>query len=430
MVKGLTNARVVFNNGSTLSGGDKIWVKKELGAPVNKGDKVFIRKNLYGDLVFIGTYLNPSTRISYCCDNGTVYAYGTGGSFIRYDIIEGTYTQGTIIGKGSTSFYFQRTKRYGDYIVFVEYSDVKKVAPMDVIVGETSIFEVQGKVLREDLILKYVSGGIYRLIRFDIETNTYGEELGVIDFNNTSKNVVDIKLDGNILLLTTDVSSKYAFNFYDISDLYNPILIKSTDVSSKPKIYCATGLNVGDYIITGTTGDVVTLYDSMIYQIKENYSVGSANDINPEIPRLLSNKPTICYNEENNILSVAHNFFKFENGGFNRVKIEYKSVSFHNTKYGVLYVVSNNLETSTRQFQNTASTPKLILDFYRRNELDANWTTSDVYSSEVYTGLFTGETDEQGRVEVEILLPSKINITVTTNVDVAENEIIFEGVVE
>ena len=49
-------------------------------------------------------------------------------------------------------------------------------------------------------------------------------------------------------------------------------------------------------------------------------------------------------------------------------------------------------------------------------------------SSNSFTGIATGNVDDLGRYEVEMLLPEKLDLKVVTDVNVAEDEIVFEGV--
>jgi hypothetical protein len=46
-----------------------------------------------------------------------------------------------------------------------------------------------------------------------------------------------------------------------------------------------------------------------------------------------------------------------------------------------------------------------------------------------YTGFATGEVNKNGYVEVSLALADKVNVTIVTDVDVADNEIIFEGLI-
>ena len=104
-----------------------------------------------------------------------------------------------------------------------------------------------------------------------------------------------------------------------------------------------------------------------------------------------------------------------------------------NSNYSEAFIVSENLETSARVFNTTVSgSSGYYINFYHRNSLNANWVTCSLSSltSDVYSGVFTGNIDEFDRVEVKALLPDKVNLTVITNIDVKGNEIMFEGVAE
>ncbi len=435
MVKGLTNARVVLDVASG-SGGDKVWALKGFGAPKNKGDKVFIRKNLKGDLMPITNFADPSATSAYCKNDGSVIAHLTSNSFMLYDLAYGTtYSDGMLLGKPTESRQYHRTKRLGDKVVFYSDSDVSDGTTHDIIAGKTTIVEIYGKFLREDLVLQYVSDNNFKLQRYDIDTNTYGEDLGSINIGEGSNvyYVADVVLDGNILLVGKRRKSyaEYWSCFYDVSDLHNPILLNKTKMISESKIYCATGLRVGEYIITRGSShlDTYTKDTTHIYQIKENYTLGSADNINDEIVYLLSGVSTVCYNEENKILSIGGNFFKYEDGKFNRIRIGYGMLATNVTTLPSAFILSENLETSARIFTYKASSSNVKrLNVYRQADLDANWFTTSDMISDVFTGIYTGRTDENDRVEVESILPAKVNLTVVTDVDVSDGEIIFEGV--
>ena len=45
-----------------------------------------------------------------------------------------------------------------------------------------------------------------------------------------------------------------------------------------------------------------------------------------------------------------------------------------------------------------------------------------------FTGFATGKVDDLGRYEIELVLPEKVELTIVTNIDVADGDIIFEGV--
>ena len=46
-----------------------------------------------------------------------------------------------------------------------------------------------------------------------------------------------------------------------------------------------------------------------------------------------------------------------------------------------------------------------------------------------FTGFITGNVDSFGRYEVETILPEQVDLEVVTNVDVNDDEIIFEGAI-
>ena len=62
------------------------------------------------------------------------------------------------------------------------------------------------------------------------------------------------------------------------------------------------------------------------------------------------------------------------------------------------------------------------LKIYIAEPEQSNYT--DAYS---FTGYITGNVDDLGRYEVEMTLPETVDVKIVTNVDVANNEIIFEG---
>lgn len=429
MVKGITNARFFLQENS--GGGDKVWVEKDLGAPEIVGDKVFIKKNYKGDLDIDLSLTNVKATSAYCYNDGSVVVHTTGNVFYRYHFKNGVYIYSRILGSPTASRKYHKTKRFGENVVFYADDSLSDGKTYDIVVGKTTITGIVGKFLREDLVLQRYDTSTYNLVRYDLETNTYGEILGSISLS--SQSVSDLVLDENILFISTTNGS---LNFYDISDLYNPILLNSQKPNAiKSKIYCATGLNVGDYVITSGSANLseYTADSTFVYQIKEGYVLGDAKDINDRIVRLLSNVSAICYNDENKVLSIGSNFFKYENGEFCEFPMRPLLLMAKNSNSSETFIVSENLETSARVFNTTVSgSSGYYINFYHRNSLNANWITCSLSSltSDVYSGVFTGNIDEFDRVEVKALLPDKVNLTVITNIDVKGNEIMFEGVAE
>ncbi len=437
MVKGLTNARIFLEENS--GGGDKVWVEKDFGVPEIAGDKVFIKKNHKGDFNRNSEYTDRIATAVYCDNDGSVTFHwqptsSTSSSkhyFYRYHYNEGLYQSYINLGTTTVKRKYHRARKFGKHIVFSSATVMKSNIINDIIAGNTVITEIYGRVLKEGLILQYVSTGIYQLVRYDMENDAYGEVLGSIDVSS-SFYMIDVFCDGDKLLITLNNGADdptYKALLFDISDLYNPILLNEQVLKKIPRVYCATGLNVGDYVIMNEAQPCT--YEAngiVIYQIKEGGVLGDAKDINSEIVELLSGVSTLFYNEENKVLSIGSNFFKYENGKFNRLNIPITWLEVNKSGTPDVFVVSENLEHAVRLFTSTES--NTVWNYYYRSELGASWATcsSANLTSDVYSGIFTGNVDENDRIEVKALLPDKVNLTVTTDIDVNGNEIEFEGV--
>ena len=68
--------------------------------------------------------------------------------------------------------------------------------------------------------------------------------------------------------------------------------------------------------------------------------------------------------------------------------------------------------------------------FYSAASADRKVVTNETFNynpSNTFTGIATGNVDDLGRYEVEMILPEKLDLKVVTDVNVADDEIIFEG---
>ena len=55
-------------------------------------------------------------------------------------------------------------------------------------------------------------------------------------------------------------------------------------------------------------------------------------------------------------------------------------------------------------------------------------TTMNYNAGTSFTGVYTGKTNEDNKLEVNTLLVDKVDVTIVTDIDVNDDEIIFEGV--
>ncbi len=412
-------------------GGDVVFAVNNTGTAVSAGDKVWLNRH----------YLAENAAYQYSSD------YTTGNYFSwTFDADD------NILAPNASSFYKWRydpkmqiwSKRlvydasvYGYY----GFRNIDGIAFKFSMADKSSASRVYHAFYRDNMFIGVI-GGIYlgqglclrytssaakaELCRISLETGVCGEALAQFStfFTSSSAYFVNAFLEGNVLLII-DTGKKYYF--FDISAVLNeekpgePILLNSGALATQAVLY-ATGVKGGDYLFAKSaiaTNPVNDASNLLVYKINSDYSIVSAEDLPTDIANMIGLPCNPNYDNASKILTIGtlDNVFafRFVNGTFVPLSLAITlppeaSAKCATTPY--LFVLSADLTSAVIAWNNTTSASSLVPNtgFYKLATAEAGWH-ADGYAQEsslTFTGFATGNTDENGKIEVVTALPAGV----------------------
>ena len=405
--------RVIPTGGGGSGGGaDKVFFENRSGIEYSKGDKVLTNiVNIggidVGDTFSQGNFFYPTLVL----DDGLI-------KICKGDTNKGYNIVHTPNGFSETSYpQSERSQATypsvynGDYTIGQSGSYFYKINNRT---GEATRYD--DYPLTDEILLDWDKGILYN------NDKTLSYDTGAGNLTNTQKY---FQAFGNTIVysFTNEVT------FIDVTNFPNCTKTVYKLPMTFERNKCVTGVNVGDYYIGS--------YKNAYYLLRFN---GSGYEYDKMI---VTKSADISYvNVEKGLFGFVEPdgtpvAYRFENGVMKRIDIP---VDVVNT-----IKADTSLDTYSRQ---TISFNK---DF---SVISWDWSTGNYnnYSRYAYikdgvsayisypesrnfnynssfTGYTTGEVDAIGRLEVEICLPEKAELTVNTNIDVNEGDIIFEGAV-
>ena len=411
MVKGIVNALV---NASSCgdSSGDKIFVTNNTGVKFNTGDKVLVNfaNNDGADYGDMFTQSN-SFQQSWVLQDGTIRLSNQTGNK-GYNIVH------TPNGFSETS-YPQSVWRLTYPFVqkgdnFITQGSNSKFNVINCRTGEATPYD--DYPLTDNILLDWDKGILYN------NDKTLSYDTGAGNLTNTQK---FFQAFGNTIVYsyTSEVT------FINISDFPNC----TKTVYKLPMTFeqnrCVTGVNVGDYYIGAYKGTYYLLrfngsgyeYDKMI--VTKSNTTGFI-DMEEKIFGFVETDGTpVAYCLEDGFIKKLDipidvlNTIKADTSldTYNR-----QGVSFNKD----LSVISWDWSTGNyNNYSRYCHVKDGVAVYIAKPE-------QKYFSMETsFTGFATGNVDELGRSEVKILSADKVDLTIITNIDVEDNEIIFEGIV-
>lgn len=437
-----------IQGGDPSAGGDKIFAVNYSGEDYQKGDKVLVdfRNNVAKDDEF--NIEQTTTGRSYVrpvwFDNDRFMIPTNDATTSFKYILEGdTWNRYNINTLSAAQNYFNYIPEMGmfysggaDYIYVTKTVDenciVTQATDKDGIIGTFNGNVWSWRNLNSS------SGGVYCN-----DTNLSGA-WGVY--------VYCVDYDTRKYLLRCIYSNYKNMLLYQISDdgLSQTGVISSTAIlPDNTKCVGCTGLSVGDYVImqpnianncastSGTSALGKTNYNYSAYRIGESQPIIElAGD--DALKQYLDKKYTIWNMDQRNnclIIGTRDNVYILE---FDKETKQFKEVAKD-------FELPENPDGEF--IYNASLSPdkkKLAVyvgDIYSGGQnlciYDVNsgyeWTivknASMNYNKDTtFTGVYTGNTNEDNKLEVNTLLVDKVDVTIVTNVDVNDDEIIFEGV--
>lgn len=410
----------INNTGTDLVEGNKVWLNKHyLSSYDATSGVVGLAKNYVG-----GAYL--------AMDNGDVISYlnqtysSSSSGVHKYTFANSTWTSQEKYKVG-----LSKVNKIVDYdgvlVARTLIYDASASTAEDVVLNEDTYYQVLGHLIRKDLVLRYSASKVVNLCAYDYTTGTIGEVYSTLSLS--TNNVCGCELFGNILALSEQSNT---IEFWDISDLTNPIRLKVNSTVTGYNIVCATGTSVGDYIIGGASYDEkgnnynVRHY---IYKIAENYQLVDATDIPEQLYNMINQVSYVNFDTRSNILCIGTTTeieaYKYEDGVFTSLNLGIDlSEKTPLTDCPFCFSISPNLTTLALNYK-TASEYSAYC-FYHYSTTDNNWYADDyTHSIETsLTGYATGNVDDSGLYEINTVLPTE---EVTFTVENGESNYITES---
>lgn len=410
MVKGIVNS---LTGGS--SGGTKCYVANESGIEINKGDKVLVNwssndNNIYSDPIRASYFKG----FSYCLESGE-------GVFIsEYDSAK-TFVEETNGSLKTTNLnYSKKPDLRLPYVISkgefrYKVMNSNKMAYQ----GLTSSLYVESDYFE-------VANGIWfntsdRLLYSTDKALTYDTGFG--DFIN-SQYMIQGGFGNNVVITNTD-----GITLIDVTDFPNCVKTFYPLEFSVDRNCGVTGIEDGDYFI-GTKGFAVCFFklvgNKFIYDFEVSLPSNN-NDYKENIFVDLYQK-TVCIIDSNfEPCLYVYNDGKMEKKNipqeiFGKIRDIVKTNNYTKAYFSMNRYMTGFTLTTGVDANNIYG---YIGKGFNLAIKDNSWLEYNPIES--YTGFATGNVDENGKVEVEMKLPDKVGLTIVTNVDVANDEIIFEG---
>ncbi|MBE6462459.1 MAG: hypothetical protein E7005_01720 [Alphaproteobacteria bacterium] len=445
MTKGKVNALILLNSGGS-GGGDKIFVENSTGSDINSGDKVLVTAGVSPKV--LGSGFNIANNTSDFQDWGCCFS-DNDNAFILYNNIWTKYTY--LNNKWTSTNVNNWTKpNNGGFVFFpngtihlsASYSDYKRCFLYS---------SMTTPIPSKHLYLGRYKGKDYVIYRDSHQVYDY-------DFiNNTVGTTILTKFTGSYCGLCYldeetgegfSISNNQIITFFYIDDngafqVNNEITL---NVVSDFRLTTFTGTRVGDYMFFATnysnkyasngTANSAEKSSLIVYKIVDNGDgKKSLMFVEDEFKLFQLEDCLVQFDMRNDILTVGtrDNVYAYK---FNRNRMVFEELLYtfrliDNTNQNYCYrlAFSPDMSKAIITLRHTRSTMDVSLFILGK----AGWEIVsnqhfNYNSSNSFTGIATGNVDDLGRYEVEMTLPEKLDLKVVTDVNVTEDEIIFEGV--
>ena len=409
-------------------GGDTVYAVSETA--LNVDDKVYLNKHYYDSYEATSSVLSGKglySFIPYCYNNGDVVG-AIDGDMYYYSYNSETKSWDLLITSSDITYSSYTTARQIENLdgVIALHFNYPRYSSSTIFNSPNNPIEAGNYIARKDLAISgyHTDYNISLNELVNPETGELGQTYSTFKSGTSLMDgyLNNIICSGNVLMIT---ESNY-YEFWDITDLTAPTLIKRATVSTGNLwVRFCTGFNVGDYLFTTTSATDYTSSNATtyIYKITDDYSLVLANDLPAEFARYLADtSTTFFYNNENNMLSIGNStsvsLYKFTNSTFKKLSYNIPLPSF-TLASGVGYCLFVSEDLKTAVISGAISSSNISLVLYKMVNNNDNWYAEDYIHSNALSlqGFATGNTNDEGLYEISTVLPKKINLTINTNVD-------------
>lgn len=436
--------RAISGGGS--GGGDKIFVENSTGSEINSGDKVLVTAGVSPKV--LGSGFNITNNTSGYQDWGCCFT-DNDNAFILYNSLWTKYTY--LDDKWTSTNVNNWTKSAQAGFIFFPNGTIYLSSSNS---GHQACFlysSTTTAIPTYHIYLGRYKGKDYVIYRSTHRVYDY-------DFasNTASTTILTQFTDINCNLCYLDEETGEGFSipeskritFFHIDDngafQVNDTIVLS--IIGNSKLVTFTGTRVGDYMFfatnynnkytTNSTENSAEKSSLIVYKIVDN---GDGKKglmlVEDEFKLFQLEDCLVQFDMRNDVLTIGTRdnvyAYKFNRDGmfFEELPYTFRLTDNTNQVYCYRLMFSPDMSKAIitlRPTYNTMDVSLLVLG-------KAGWEIVsnqhfNYNSSNSFTGIATGNVDDLGRYEVEMTLPEKLDLKVVTDVDVADDEIIFEGV--
>lgn len=218
-------------------------------------------------------------------------------------------------------------------------------------------------------------------------------------------------------------------------------------ISNNPVVlYTQTGANIGDFLFFVTNyGYCYNQYSSssqkqisnlITYEIVDDGNGGRTIKERPDLfNKFQTDNCLIQYDNRNDVLTIGTMdnvyAYKFNRDDKNFEQLGYKFHLVGNTNQNYCYRLAFSPDMSKAIVTLRSDYQNINVSLFTLG--NANWEIVDnqvinYNATTSFSAITTGEVDEDGKVEVKMTLPDKLDLVIDTNVEINEGDIVIEGV--
>ncbi len=421
---GLTNS---VNVAGSSGGGDVIYAANDSSGTIAAGDKVWLNfRSLDETAKQVTDRISNNAYYYYYPMGREMYVAGQPGvARCVYDETSQSWTElvlnSNIIGMNFVQTFNDNTVALRNF-GFIR----KNTTPVVIANGEVNP-SMNGIYLGDDLsIYSTATENILTLQEYNPLTGVLGEIYYTFPNNGY---IYGAWLNGSYLI-TMQERSNPTFRFYDVTDKTSPVLLNTQNLTGDLELRTATGTSVGDYLFGVSNWGASDYYGVgglRIYQINETPSLVDPVGLPEDLENLIGQNASVIYDIRTKILTVGTHdsiyAWKFNetNKTFSRLNVDIDVTEFTNIHADGVFILSltDDLTTAALGYRRSSSNlvyPTTVL--YKFIE-GSGWTIVDesAVNSLTITGFATGETDAEGKYEINTVLPDEVMITVNVTPD-------------
>ena len=421
---GLTNS---VNVAGSSGGGDVIYATNDSSGTIAAGDKVWLNFRSLDETAKQVTDRVSNNAYPYYYPMGReMYVAGQPGvARCVYDETSQSWTElvlnSNIIGMNFIQTFNDNTVALRNF-GFIR----KNTTPTTIANGEVNP-SMNGIYLGDDLsIYSTATENILTLQEYNPLTGVLGEIYYTFPNNGY---IYGAWLNGSYLI-TMQERSNPTFRFYDVTDKTSPVLLNTQNLTGDLELRTATGTSVGDYLFGVSNWGASDYYGVgglRIYQINETPSLVDPVGLPEDLENLIGQNASVIYDIRTKILTVGtHDSiyawrFNETDKTFSRLNVDIDLSEFTNIHAEGVFILSltDDLTTAALGYRRSSSNnvyPTTVL--YKFIE-GSGWTIVDESAVNLLTitGFATGETDAEGKYEINTVLPDEVMITVNVTPD-------------